>query len=91
MAVMSSGDIVVGKRSSSAKPKIKKIEPTPVIAESPKRTLAPRAIETTSAQTTGRCGAMSQQRADGGMISTPQQFVHLVGCREAKAGSRTGH
>ena len=31
-----------------------------------------------------RCGAMSQQRSDDGAASTPQKFVHLVGCREPK-------
>lgn len=31
------------------------------------------------------CGAMSQQRNDFfGNFSTPQKFVHLVGCREPK-------
>ena len=30
--------------------------------------------------------AMSQQRCDSGATSTPQQFVHLVGCRDRKAG-----
>jgi len=37
-----------------------------------------------------RSGAMSQQRCDGGATSTPQQFVHLVGCRDRKAGPQQG-
>ncbi|MBV8925189.1 MAG: hypothetical protein JOZ74_07440 [Bradyrhizobium sp.] len=36
------------------------------------------------------CGAMSQQRTDSGTTSTPQKFVHLVGCRDPKAGVRKG-
>ncbi|MBV9462412.1 MAG: hypothetical protein JO141_33545 [Bradyrhizobium sp.] len=35
-------------------------------------------------------GAMSQQRCDSGMTSTPQQFVHLVGCRDRKAPKQQG-
>jgi hypothetical protein len=35
-------------------------------------------------------GAMSQQRCDSGTTSTPQQFVHLVGCRDRKAGQQQG-
>ena len=33
------------------------------------------------------CGAMSQQGGEfRGNISAPQKFVHLVGCRDRKAG-----
>lgn len=35
-----------------------------------------------------RSGAMSQQRCDSGATSTPQQFVHLVGCRDRKPGQQ---
>jgi hypothetical protein len=35
-------------------------------------------------------GAMSQQRCDSGTTSTPQQFVHLVGCRDRKSGQQQG-
>jgi hypothetical protein len=38
----------------------------------------------------GHSGAMSQQRCDSGGASTPQQFVHLVGCRERKATRQQG-
>jgi hypothetical protein len=34
--------------------------------------------------------AMSQQRCDSGATSTPQQFVHLVGCRDRKGGPQQG-
>ncbi len=37
-----------------------------------------------------RSGAMSQQRCNSGTTSTPQQFVHLVGCRDRKAGQQQG-
>ena len=34
------------------------------------------------------CGAMSQQGSEfRGNVSAPQQFVHLVGCRNRKAGT----
>lgn len=34
------------------------------------------------------CGAMSQQGSEfRGNISAPQQFVHLVGCRDRKLGT----
>jgi hypothetical protein len=29
-------------------------------------------------------GAMSQQRGDSGIVSAPQEFVRLVGCRDPK-------
>ena len=33
------------------------------------------------------CGAMSQQGSEfRGNVSAPQKFVHLVGCRDRKAG-----
>ena len=35
-------------------------------------------------------GAMSQQCGDNGNFSTPQKFVHLVGCRDAKARPEPG-
>lgn len=41
------------------------------------------------ADSAGICGAMAQQRrADGtdDNESTPQKFVHLVGCRDPNAG-----
>ena len=40
-----------------------------------------------SNQAAGLCGAMSQQGSEfRGNVSAPQKFVHLVGCRERKAG-----
>jgi hypothetical protein len=41
----------------------------------------------TSKHPVGLCGAMSQQGGEfGGNVSAPQKFVHLVGCRDRKAG-----
>ena len=41
----------------------------------------------TSEHPVGLCGAMSQQGDEfRGNVSAPQKFVHLVGCRERKAG-----
>jgi len=34
------------------------------------------------------CGAMTQQRANNGALSTPQKFLHLVGYRDPKANPR---
>ena len=83
---MGNGDIVVGKKPSK-KPSSR--TPKTVIAE----TLAKRAGTSAPADSVvpagkeRHCGAMSQQRGDGGTISTPQKFVQLVGCREPKAPS----
>ena len=42
----------------------------------------------TSEHPVSPCGAMSQQGSEfRGNVSAPQKFVHLVGCREPKAGS----
>jgi hypothetical protein len=44
--------------------------------------------EKSSAPAAGLCGAMSQQGSEfRGNVSAPQQFVHLVGCRDRKAGA----
>jgi hypothetical protein len=41
----------------------------------------------TSAHPVSLCGAMSQQGSEFlGNMSAPQKFVHLVGCRDRKAG-----
>jgi hypothetical protein len=41
----------------------------------------------TSEHPVGLCGAMSQQGGEfRGNVSAPQKFVHLVGCRDRKAG-----
>jgi hypothetical protein len=42
----------------------------------------------TSEHPVSLCGAMSQQGSEfRGNVSAPQKFVHLVGCREPKAGA----
>ena len=44
--------------------------------------------EKSSVHAAGLCGAMSQQGSEfRGNVSAPQQFVHLVGCRDRKDGA----
>ena len=76
MAVMDRGDIVAGSKSTR-KPQA---SPQGVIVDNRPRS------ESASGNAEQHCGAMSQQRCDSGVTSTPQQFVHLVGCRDPKAG-----
>ena len=78
---MDRGDIVGGSK------------PTRKALENPQGVIvAPAAGPSISApvKVGNRSGAMSQQRCDSGAISTPQQFVHLVGCRDRKAGRQQG-
>jgi hypothetical protein len=83
MAVMGNGDIVVGSKSLPRKS-----------ANVTVKDLADRVAEAPGARdlaaTERHCGAMSQQRGDSGMLSTPQKFVRLVGCRDPKARPRVG-
>ena len=77
---MGNGDIVVGGKPPPRKPAnvtVKDLADRVAAAEaSGARDLA---------ETERHCGAMSQQRGNSGMLSTPQKFVRLVGCRDAKA------
>jgi hypothetical protein len=75
MAVMGSGDIVVGKGSSPRRSRPENFA---------KRDGASAPPASTPGKVDGHCGAMSQQRGDSGGMSTPQKFVRLVGCRDAK-------
>jgi hypothetical protein len=80
MAVMGSGNIVVGKKPSARKPK------TVIVEKLAKRAGASmRRKEAPQGNNEGHCGAMSQQRSDSGAVSTPQKFLRLVGCHETKA------
>jgi hypothetical protein len=86
MAVMSSGDIVVGSKPSARKPEA-------VIVRNLDKNLdmgtraAPQS-DSAPVDAERRCVAMSQQRSDSGATSMPQKFVHLVGCRDSKAGGQ---
>jgi hypothetical protein len=84
MAVMGSGDIIAGSNPPTRKPKV---QPTTVIAKNLAKGAGASAGEakTTPGAAERHCGAMSQQRTDSGATSTPQKFVHLVGCRDPKA------
>jgi hypothetical protein len=73
MAVMGSGDIVVGKKSTTRK--------TPAVTQGPTEGVSAPAANPAREE---HCGAMSQQRTDSGAASTPQKFLRLVGCRDAK-------
>jgi hypothetical protein len=77
MAVMSNGDIVVGKNA----PARTSASITPENRAKGTEKSAPMQ----AAHEEHHCGAMSQQRGDGGAVSTPQKFLHLVGCRDPKA------
>ena len=47
-----------------------------------------KSSEKSSPHQASLCGAMSQQGSEfRGNVSAPQQFVHLVGCRDRKVGS----
>lgn len=85
---MARGDIVGGNKSTRKS----QANPQGVIVDN----LAKRAGGTAPREGSGpgnvvsHSGAMSQQRCDSGTTSTPQQFVHLVGCRDRKAGQQQG-
>lgn len=81
---MDRGDIVVGSkpaRKSEEKPK-------GVIVDvgSKGASAAAQREGAVRGNVASHSGAMSQQRCDSGATSTPQQFVHLVGCRDRKTG-----
>lgn len=76
---MHSGDIVVGSKLPLRKADAVIADNLPRGADEPALGSADR-----------HCGAMSQQCSHSGAVSTPQQFVHLVGCRDPKAGTRRG-
>ncbi len=70
---MGSGDIVVGKNLPPQKP----------VSVSPE-TSAEHTGDPISGHEKQNCGAMTQQRANNGAVSTPQKFLHLVGYRDPK-------
>ncbi|UPK08169.1 hypothetical protein IVB05_22965 [Bradyrhizobium sp. 170] len=71
MAVVGSGNIDVGNDTPTRKPGRPAVENVSGSSEHP---VSP-------------CGAMSQQGSEfRGNVSAPQKFVHLVGCRDRKAG-----
>ncbi len=82
---MGSGDIIAGSNPSTRNPKAKpKTTPKTVIVKNlSKGAGAPMGRnETTAGRAERHCGAMSQQRTNSGAVSTPQKFLHLVGCRD---------
>ena len=97
---MGSGNINVGNDTPTRKPGQPAVENLPGSNGSGPRidpSLKPerqgKAQEKTQEKTQGKasaagpCGAMSQQNSEfRGNVSAPQQLVHLVGCRDRKAG-----
>ena len=85
---MARGDIVGG-----SKPTRKPLaDPQGVIVDNLSKCVGATAQREGSASgsVVSHSGAMSQQRCDSGATSTPQQFVHLVGCRDRKTGRQQG-
>ncbi len=79
---MGSDDIVVGKSPSNRSSK------TVIVKNLAKRAGASAPAESSPSAQERHCGAMSQQPCYGGATSTPQKFLHLVGCHEPKDGSK---
>jgi hypothetical protein len=79
MAVMGSGDIVVGRNFHAGKS-----------SGTPENLEGAAPIQAMPGNAERHCGAMSEQRGDSGAVSTPQKFVHLVGCRDPKARPPSG-
>ncbi len=79
---MGSGDIVVGKNASTRKSASASLD------DLAKGTGAPAPIQAIPGNGERHCGAMAHQRGDNGAVSTPQKFLHLVGCRDPKARGR---
>ena len=81
IAVLSNGNIDVGKKSSARKtgqPIVGRLFVSNGLPQ-------PRIDQSKPAQATRRdnkCGAMAQQRGESGNYSVPQELLHLVGCRE---------
>jgi hypothetical protein len=86
MAVMS-GDIVVGSKPSTRKPEAVIVRNLDNNHDMGARAATPQSVSA-PIDAGRRCGAMSQQRSDNGATSMPQKFVHLVGCRDSKAGGQ---
>ena len=81
---MGNGNIDVGSAPATRKSG----QPEPRIDPSRKTARAEKKPEKGSAHAAGLSGAMSQQGGEfRGNISAPQQFVHLVGCRDRNTGA----
>ena len=90
MAVMARGDIVGGSKSTR---KPHQANAQGVIVDNLSNRVGSAGQHEVAAPgnvVVSHSGAMSQQRCDSGTTSTPQQFVHLVGCRDRKAGRQQG-
>ena len=87
---MDHGDIVVGSKPSTRKPSAVKPK-TAIVEKLAKRAgVSMQRAKAAPGIADRHCGAMSQQRSDSGAVSTPQKFVHLVGCRDSKTNPPKG-
>lgn len=92
---MGNGNIDVGSATATRKPGQPVVEdlsvshgPGPRIDPSVKTERQEQRSAASSAHPASVCGAMSQQGSEfRGNVSAPQQFVHLVGCRNRKVGA----
>ena len=77
---MGNGNIDVGNQTPTRKPG------QPAVELMSRRNGSSEQRIDSSMNTDPPCGAMSQQGSEfSGNLSAPQEFVHLVGCREPKA------
>lgn len=84
-ATRKSGQPVVEDFSGSDGPELR-IDPSVKTERQEKQ--QGKSSEKSSPHPASLCGAMSQQGSEfRGNVSAPQQFVHLVGCRDRKVGS----
>ena len=90
---MGSGNIDVGSATPTRKPGQPVVDNLSgnvrfrTADQSSLKTERQEAQSKTSEHPVSLCGAMSQQGSEfRGNVSAPQKFVHLVGCRDRKAG-----
>ena len=79
---MGSGDIVVGKHQTS--------EPRKSTGKNKPENPAGALPEPARPRQVQMCAAMTQQAADSAIVSQPQEFVRLIGCRERKVRQQGG-
>jgi hypothetical protein len=79
MAVMGTGDIVAGKDQQTSEPRQSIVTNKPENAPGSR----PESARPRQAQ---MCAAMTEQVTDSSVLSQPQGFLRLVGCRQRKAG-----
>ena len=91
---MGSGNIDVGNANPTRKPgkpvvdNLSGSDGSKPRIDPPLHTERQERVQAKTSDPVSPCGAMSQQGSEFlGNISAPQKFVHLVGCRDRKAGT----